>query len=381
IIIFPSGFVSSVSDNRVIRKNFYSDYAQKETNEKVSVVSKGTVRYYVQAALEELFRFRKLPFVNLWHFPNGAENVFLFRIDTDFGKREQVDNLYKVIEKNNIKASWFLEVKSCEDWLSRYKEFQNQELSLHCYTHKVFNSYKNNFREISKGLEVLKSSGIFPKGFAAPYGEWNYSLAKSINDLSFEYSSEFGYAYDCYPFRPVLKTGDSKILQIPIHPVSMGRLHWGGHSEENILNYFYNLTEQKIKAQEPVALYTHPFEERFNLLDLIFKKIKSYGIPNYTFAEFGSWWNKREEFVWNAEYKDELKLFSRQPDSSVWFRTVSPEGDIFLTPSDRVQEINYKKINHPSLKLNMKISPAQLRKTTLRMRWHDYLSFYRKMKQ
>src|SRR5690606_2226623 len=87
IIVFPSGFSSLIFDERTVRKNFYSPYSKKETNESVAQVSKGSVRYYIQAAFENLYHHRNLPFVNLWQYPGDAENVFLFRIDTDFGTK------------------------------------------------------------------------------------------------------------------------------------------------------------------------------------------------------------------------------------------------------------------------------------------------------
>ncbi|HVO76180.1 MAG TPA: polysaccharide deacetylase family protein, partial [Ignavibacteriaceae bacterium] len=227
VIMLPSGIASLMNDRRIKRKNFYSACSRKEMNERVSAVSKGSIYHYLQRALENLFHFRNLPFISLWPFPDGRQNIFGFRIDTDFADLDDLQSLYSVCRENNIKASWFVETGSSGDKINFYKKLENQEIGLHCNRHKVFRSYKKNYENISQGLKRLKKIDIRPAGFAAPYGEFNNAIGKVINDMDFVYSSEFGFAYDSLPFYPYLDNSYSRTLQIPIHPVSIGRLYWG----------------------------------------------------------------------------------------------------------------------------------------------------------
>ncbi len=166
------------------------------------------------------------------------------------------------------------------------KDLTNQEISLHCRRHRVFTNYKDNYENIKLGVEDLKKINTKPNGFAGPFGEWNDELNKSLEALDFNYSSEFSYTYDCFPFYPVTNNSFSKILQIPIHPLSFGRLRWGGHTDEAMLKYFINIIEQKLMLQEPIILYTHPSEERLNILNEIFKKINSFKYSYFNIWKF-----------------------------------------------------------------------------------------------
>lgn len=379
-IIFPSGFTSLLTNHTILRKNFYSEYTLKETNERVAAVSKGIIYHHIKNALEHLFHFRRLPFINLWQFSEGEKNIFLFRIDTDFGSPQQINMLYKVCEENNISATWFVETKSIEKQTAVFSEFNNQEIGLHCYRHRNFLSYKKNYENIIKGIEILSKAGISPLGFAAPYGEWNERLNKAVADCNFQYSSEFGYAYDCLPFFPYFDSKFSTVMQIPIHPMSVGRLRWGGHNEDSMLKYFFSIIEEKISLQEPIALYTHPGEEKFRLLEEIFRKINSYNVKSVTFIEFSDWWKERISFKWEAAYQDgEIKLRYEKENNRIWVRIVLPGGEVFLSP---INDLNKKiKIEEARLTKDYKVPPYNLRKKTFRMIRHDILSKYRKLKQ
>lgn len=381
IIVFPAGFTALLYDSSTKRKNFYSRYAKKETNERVSLVSKGSVRYYVQAALEHLFHFRGFPFVNLWHIPHGEKSIFSFRIDTDFGKRNQIIELYNVCRKHNISASWFVETRSSKEWIQQFSEFQNQEIGLHCYRHKVFNNFQQNYDSLHEGLAILKYAGLHPVGFAAPYGEWNEMLAKAIRTLNFTYSSEFGFAYDSLPFHTYANGSHSASLQIPIHPISFGRLSAGKHSEEEIVKYYFDIIVQKLKLFEPIIFYTHPSEQRFNILDKIFSKIHELNIPVYPLKDYAIWWEKRDSVNFSFSFDNgNIRIKSNNPNSSVWYRTSFPNGKITL--SQYFSERSSEKILEPVIfDFYDNSTYKKLRKTTLRMIWHDILHFYRKKKQ
>lgn len=392
LIVFPEKFIPSIHKIGSIRKNFYSEFSNSFTSEQVSSVSKGIIRNHVQKALEYLFHKRGLPFVHLWFYPNGARNIFSFRIDTDMGSKEEIDSLNNLLQNYNISATWFVETKSSQSWIDLFSKLNNQEISYHCYRHKNFFSSKKNEENIAKGLKVLENAGIKPKGYAAPYGEWNSKVGEAIDNFNFLYSSEFGFAYDTLPLFPYYKSDFSKTLQIPIHPVSVGRLHWGGHSEENMVKYFSGIIDQKLLFNEPIILYTHPFEKRLNVFEKVFESIINYNIeiskvnnsiikkiPILTFSEFTEWWKKRLAVKWSAEVKNgKVFIDSINADESIKCRAIYPSGENCILSATKDESL---KIEEEKIEFHPLVNPDGLRKRTVKMIKYDILGYIRKLKQ
>ncbi len=372
LIIIPGNFISAVSEVKVLRKRIYSN--GKTPSERISRVSKGSINHFLNAALERLFHLRNFPFVSLWNFPNNAKNIFLFRIDTDYGSPEQVDNLYKTLTEKEIKGTWFVETKSAESWINKYSSFRNQEIGLHCYRHRLFNSYEENFSNFSYGLEILKKASIYPKGIVAPFGEWNNSFNKVVEKLGFEYSSEFSYSYDGFP------QFAERILQMPIHPISFGRLSREGYSNEEMYDYFINVINQKIALCEPLIIYTHPMEERLEILKKIFNYINQYKLPKYTFKEYVDWWEKRNETKFGSSFiNNELKIETENKDDSFRVKVVYPSGEIYLIPlsGDNAEKV---KIDLQEFQYDSEFNPEALRKYDFELLKDDILFKLRKRK-
>ena len=393
VIVFPEGSVSLIHNNSTIRKNFYSEFSKEYTSERVAKVSKGVIRIHIQKALEYLFQKRNLPFVHLWFFPGDAKNIFCFRVDTDMGSREEIISLNNLLQDFNIPSTWFVETKSSESWIKLFSELDNQEIAFHCYKHKTFLSYKKIEGDVQTGLKILESVGIKPKGYAAPYGKWNETIAKVIDNFGFLYSSEFDFAYDALPLYPFYKSTFSKALQIPIHPVSVGRLHWGGHSEENMVKYFLNIIEQKLFLNEPVILYTHPFEKRLKVFEKVFKQIKEFDpgksanqeISILTFSKYAEWWKKRLSINWNAEVKDgKVFISASNMDESIKCRVNYPSGEKTLLSLNQDEENKIEEDNfefHNSFPKDPWYNPNELRRKNLQMVKYDIIGILRKLKQ
>lgn len=376
VVIIPGNYISAISDQSVKRKNF-STSKEVYPSERVAKVSKGSIYHHIKIVIEQLYHLRNLPFVSLWNFPEGNKNIFLYRIDTDYGSPQQVDKLYNTLNRNNIKGTWFIAAKPSEAWNDKYSTFEEQEIGLHCYRHRIFNSDKENFENFNKGLELLKNSKINPKGIASPFGEWNESFNYVIKELGFEYSSEFVFAYDSFP---LFSDSTKNILQIPTHPISFGRLSREGFNDTDILNYFNEVIDMKLSLNEPIGLYTHPAEERYDLLDKIFKKINSLNIPSITFHHYAEWWRKRSTINWNVSYiNDQVRITANNSDKSFWFYTSNPNGESYISPLfenySEKQKVGLREFNYSN-----KINPASLRKFTFRMLKDDILFYKRKHK-
>jgi hypothetical protein len=380
IFIIPSNFADLIFNNQVKRKNFPSKWSNNYTTERAAKINKGKITELIRKLFQNLFHFKKLPFVSLWNFSNGENNLFCFRIDTDFGSEEDITNLYSLLKKNNIPGTWFVETQSGEKNINIFKEMENQEIGFHCFRHRIFRSYKKNYDDIKIGLKILKNHNIFPKGYAAPYGEWTANLAAAVENHQFSYSSEFCYGYDSLPFRPMINEKISSVLQMPIHPVSVGRLHWGGHSEETMVKYFTDIIHQKIFMDEPILIYTHPAEKKLKVFDNIFNIIRENNINALSMSGYANWWKKRLSAKWDAEFMDgEIKITSQNLGDTIYFKAVYPNKTIKrLSPQGEIKIIN--KSNY-LLKYFPEIIPDEQSKTTIKMLKHDLLSKFRKYKQ
>ncbi len=149
IIALPFDPAALVLDRRSAVKSFYSS-KRRLPFEMVSLVSKGEIRMLVSQCLELLHQSRGLPYVHLWHFPNGARSVFCFRIDTDNGTDEQMKELSLAVHRNGISATWFVDTKSHEKSMKYYTEMYRQEIGVHCYEHQTFPDYERNIQEHSQ---------------------------------------------------------------------------------------------------------------------------------------------------------------------------------------------------------------------------------------
>jgi hypothetical protein len=380
IVILPSNFCNRLIESKTItRKNFPSPI-QKFSSERVSRISTGGIRHIIQQALKYLFHGRELPFVQTWFFPNGEKNIFAFRIDTDSASKAEIEELYQLCRKNDISATWFVDTKSHKSWIDHFSKMENQEIGYHCYNHHVYPDSRANQMDMEKGLSILKKVNIKPTGYAAPFGEWNCSLNQLIQEKGFEYSSEFGCAYDDLPFFPYGETNFSKTLQVPIHPVSTRRLQLAKHSEKQMVEYYLGIIQQKLFLNDPTIFYDHPVHGHSRIFEPVFKEVRNRNIPNMTLHDYQTWWRKRLDARWQATHeKGKLSIRSSKADPSIWMKVTYPDNREFLMPLDNPgKQIPFKKNSPPSNFPDC--SPKDLRRYNLKMFWHDIQSRYGKLR-
>ncbi len=292
VVVLPFDVDELYDDTRTAMLSFYAN-RKRLPFERVAQVSKNGIRKLVARALELLHHLRGLPYVHTWYYPSDAKSIFSFRIDTDYATKKEIESLYDVIHSHNIPATWFVDVKSQEGIISTFLEMEEQEIGIHCYEHKVFDDYTQNIENIRRALHVFENVGFEPKSFAAPFGTWNNGIAKAIEHCGFEYSSEFAYDYNNLPSFPLLDENEMNVLQLPIHPISIGSLRRQGFSEQEMINYFDNVMQQKLRACEPLFFYHHPKDKHENVLRFMFDVIKKHNIPAMRMIDFAAWWKTR----------------------------------------------------------------------------------------
>ena len=356
-----------------VRKRFYAE--RKELpSEVVSIVSKGKIRELISRIILQNFFKLTIPLVQKWYYPSGTENAFIFRIDTDFCSAEDAMNLYALCEKYTINATWFVDTQD-EKMLSEvYSSFTQHEIALHCENHKVYKSYEENYNNILFAQNKLIKCGIAAKGFAAPFGEWNASLGKAIEYLDFEYSSEFTLDYDDLPFYPFFDNHFSSVLQIPIHPVSVGRLRRAHFTDQEMVQYYKSIIDYNFSRNLPVILYHHPHHKKLNVWGEIFAYIKTKNFWNPTMHEFAKWWNIRSSHNFSYTFSDGKISVNTDNAHDVDFRLLD-----FQKGSAVIHSYVSYKIDE--LSLNMKLPVRFNEKKSMRQyHWRDSLNNYEQRK-
>lgn len=281
-----------VTDRRLQLKYFYST-GRRCPWEFVSLVSKGEVLKLVHTVLELIHHMRGLPYCHLSYFPDGAENVFALRIDSDYGTRQEIESLYRFAEEHKVKMSWYLHTHAHEGWLARFVRMNGHEIGVHCHEHAVLRSRAGSRSDLLKARDLLLQEGISPVGFAAPFGAWNTDLAEVTEELGFLYSSEFSFDYDNAPSYPWAKGRWSSVLQVPIHPICIGSFRRCGSRETEIVDYFRRIINRKLTTSEPLFFYHHPKDGHHSVLELLLESVRQAGVSQLLFRDFASWWNER----------------------------------------------------------------------------------------
>lgn len=317
------------------RTKRFAGLDRRHPAELVSAVDKGEVVWLVDALLRRLYSERDLPYARKRPFPGDAPSIAAFRIDTDYGTRDQMGRLYEISVMGGLPFTWFLHTDGHIGWLDRFSRFEVGEIALHCARHRTFRTREENAENIARAHDAMSRAGLpEPIGYAAPNGLWNHGLAEAIDEARFLYSSEFSLAFDALPFRPALHPSKRinrsfyNALQIPIHPVSVGNLARARIADEEMKSYYRGVIARKIVGEQPLIFYHHPTHERFDVVETIIAASLETGALPMTFAEYALWWRKRESarITLSLEEDGRLRLDSAERDPTVQINVDYPHG-------------------------------------------------------
>ena len=352
VVVLPFDAGDVVLDQRTRTKSFYAQRGRIPF-EHVSSVAKGALRRLIARSLELLHHRRGLSYVHKWYYPNDAQSVFAFRVDTDGASREEIKSLHDLlslgkVEKHRemIPATWFVDVKSQEQWLADYGSMEGDEIGIHCYEHKTYDGYQEAHKDINQAINALAKYSLAAKGFAAPYGRWDTGVSEAIEASGFEYSSEFSYDYDNLPSFVSLEGKFLNALQIPVHPISIGSLRRQGFDTTEMTAYFRRVMETKLRAREPLIFYHHPKDGHEQVLESIFAFVAQHGIQAVRMVDFVAWWKGRGGVRLEVD-SDHSHLIVKTDTSSetVWLhitRSNGTEGFVPIQPSIDLQTLPWK---------------------------------------
>jgi len=174
----------------------------------------------------------------------------------------------------------------------------------HGHFHVVYRDQAANRRNIERAHELLAQAAITPVGFAAPLGRWNAGLDAALEQLGYEYSSDFQVGYDDLPFFPWRGERFSEVLQVPVHPICEGLfLEAGARDPRLIAEHLVSVVRAKIEAGEPAFVYGHP-ERRLSrfpqVLTALAAEVGRHSLLwRVTLTEFARWWRWRSGRTWS----------------------------------------------------------------------------------
>jgi hypothetical protein len=320
-----------LSTSGTLRKSFYAQ-RDRLPHEIVARRSRAALRQLIQAHLEYLHHRRAMPFVHKWFYPSAHQTLFTFRIDSDKGTQSQIEEIYQMSERFNIPTTWFLDVKSHEQWLQYFSKFNRQEIAVHCYEHRVSRSKAVNRDNFDRALSLLREHGFQPSGIAAPTGAWSDAIGRAIQELGFTYSSEFAYDYDDLPSLPLIGNELSPVVQLPVHPTCIGTMRREQMTVSEMRTYFIDIVQQKIARREPVCLYHHPTHGMNSVFEEVFQYINAAGILKLTYAEYAAWWNRRQKFSVRANVSgSKLSCAALNSSTDTFIRISRTGGDESIT--------------------------------------------------
>ncbi len=347
VAVLPSDCGTLINDVRCTSKSFMSERS-RFPHEVVSTVSKGNVRRLFVRCLELLHHRRGFPYIHSWYYPQDEGSPFVLRIDTDYASSEEVEKLYRLLCESGVNATWFVDVKSQLDELNIFKKMTDHEISLHCYEHKPYVNYPQVNENIRRALGYMREHGLLPPGYASPYGKWNYNIARAIIDNGFEYSSEFSYDYDNLPSAPWLGSGLSPVLQIPIHPVSIGTLRRQGYDGHSMKDYYRMVIDRHIAERTPVILYHHPKDGNEEVLKFVFSLVRKRNMEIRTMIDIARWWKRRAQLQFDATLDGDsltIKGIGQYEDSRL--RITRTDGAEAYTPTENYIDLNKLLLRRP----------------------------------
>ena len=192
-----------------------------------------------------------------------------------FEKRMKIghDHLLELLDKHNVKATFFMLGKTIEDHPSLFREIidAGHEIGSHSYSHSLlFNLTPQQFAdEMNKCKQLADEFGVQYSGFRAPYFSVTNESLWVLDELK-----RLGYKYDSsiYPgdnkrtgiknYRKDIHQLNNGMWEFPISTYKIYKYEFGvGGAYFRILPYTYFKKRLKETTKEhPAVFYIHPWE-------------------------------------------------------------------------------------------------------------------------
>jgi len=270
--------------------------------ETVARASKKGARQTLLRQLQDAYARQNLYLPRLGLYPRGFSTIFSFRVDADEYEAEAFGRFFRTARRYAPAISLFVCASTYEKAKKECLDCRDAGFDLHShgFVHYTYRSKAQNVFNLKKANAFLGQLGIHPKGFAAPHGRWNAGLQEALEEIGFEFSSDFSYNYDDIPDYPILRGRRSGVLQIPIHPVGLGVYMEAAchYKAQTVEAYFGTLFQRKKNNGEPVFFYDHPTRwlgEHPEFMDFLFRAaFADKRVWVASMSQWADWWKQRD---------------------------------------------------------------------------------------
>lgn len=238
-----------------------------------------------------------VPLIRKAMLPKGVPNLFVVRVDSDYGTKESVETLQKTLRSYDLPSTWFLHTNAHKGWLELFVD-PSIEMAVHGVRHQSRGSSEALYRNIMQSKQDIEvETGISPTGVAIPFGHYTAQISevyKQCNE-SFLYASDFGFDSDNVPHWP----NEQEPLQVPIHPICPGSFGRTKASDEQIQQYFLHKLNSSMRRGEPFIFYHHPMQEDTGVLKSLFERVTKLRqeslLEAWTLHQWAHWWTIRSK--------------------------------------------------------------------------------------
>ncbi|HUT13305.1 MAG TPA: hypothetical protein VMY42_22650 [Thermoguttaceae bacterium] len=294
--------MEALMDERSARHQW--QIAGLRVSEEIATVDRRELRRQILGRLRERLEEVGGIWLCVGAFPFPYRSAVNFRIDYDQYDAEDFDATLDAVAGEESATSHFVNAAAYLGHDAALGRLRGLDVGSHGFRHHTYATETENLDNVRRGIKTLEALGFEPSGFAAPGGRFNRALLAALEALGVGHSSEFGLAYDDLPFFP----HGSNVLQIPIHPVSLGifleTVPAEGSQHAAIqqavraaIDHFRQTARSKYRAGEPVFFYGHPTGRlgRYpQVLRAFFDTANEFGAAwKTTLSEFARWWRTR----------------------------------------------------------------------------------------
>jgi len=314
-------------DERSITRGFKA--AGKCLPEQASAIDKGAVRNELAERLRQLFAEQRLPFVQKWFFPGTSKSVLSLHLDVDNADLEAVEEVLGNVKKAGLKATWFVNGKSCntEPEIVKLLLREHQIVESHGWEHNVFESFEENNEHLQKSIAFLKENGAKAvKGFSSPNGHCSKGLASALEKQGIEYVVAFSLSFLDLPY----SIAEHNTIVLGTHPICPGIMKTRDFNEEKMLEFYRETIDKCIQAELPCFFYGHPSKRlaRYpKIAQFLAEQAKKKGIAIVSLQEYSNWWRKRQAKCFEAFFDGKnVEVKTANNEKAFSLRITKPNG-------------------------------------------------------
>jgi len=297
--VYPAEILQKLSHGGGALKEF--PFGQQTVFEETARYPKKLLRDFLWEKILHAFKRQGLFCPRKAFYPHGIRTVFSFRVDADEYHSGEFSNFFEAAKSHARAISLFISMANYDtvpqEIVRCYKA--GFDVHSHAYTHFTYASYEQNRRNILKATQRLEKLGVPKIGFASPYGRWSPALQRVLEEMRFQFSSEFSFDHDDLPLYPVLNGRRSNVLQVPVHPIGLGVYMQSRrfYDAAEVQHYYERWWAKKYDSGEPCIFYDHPtqwlgvYPEFIDVLFSMAKARKNVWFANM--SDFSSWWKQR----------------------------------------------------------------------------------------